>query len=246
MCSALLQVRVPAGAALYSWCGFLLVQLFTVGAAACWCSFLQLVRLPAGEALYSLCGYRLVLVSTAGEAAGWSAACRTSSPSPRGREACSAPQALQSHVQPSGAPRRAHGSRPPRSAGTTTMKCTNRCTRAWAARINTATARQLRVFLNKFYINNNFLISVITHNSIDREKLVASFQPPVPVRDPSWDDTGDVDGWVLLAAAHNIEPKPLIRLWEFYHSRMRVTLTCGKRGNCRLPSTVSCSLINFD
>lgn len=56
----------------------------------------------------------------------------------------------------------------------------------------------------------------------------------MPLSQAPWDDAGDIDGRVLLLAAHHVEAQPLLRLGQLYHSGVRVTLAGRKGCNCGL------------
>ena len=69
-------------------------------------------------------------------------------------------------------------------------------------------------------------------NPIDAEELVPPLEAAVPVRHAPGDDPGDVDGRVLLLAAHHVEAQPLLCLGQLHHSGVSVTLGCSERGHC--------------
>ena len=53
---------------------------------------------------------------------------------------------------------------------------------------------------------------IFSPDPVDAEELVSPLEAPVPVRHAPGDDPGDVDGRVLLLAAHHVEAQPLLRL----------------------------------
>ena len=65
---------------------------------------------------------------------------------------------------------------------------------------------------------------IFSPDPIDAEELVAPLEPPVPVRHAPGDDPGDVDGRVLLLAAHHVEAQALLRLGQLHHPGVGVTL----------------------
>ena len=75
---------------------------------------------------------------------------------------------------------------------------------------------------------------ICSPDPIDAEELVAPLKPPVPVRHAPGDDPGDVDGRVLLLAAHHIEAQPLLGLGQLHHPGVGVTLTGSECGNSGL------------
>ena len=73
-----------------------------------------------------------------------------------------------------------------------------------------------------------------THHAIHRQELVSPLQSSNSVGHASGDDAGDVDGRVLLLAAHDIEAKALLCLGQLHHTGMGVALTGCKGGHCGL------------
>ena len=69
---------------------------------------------------------------------------------------------------------------------------------------------------------------------VDTEELVSSLQAAVPVRHPTRDDPGDVDGGVLLLPAHHVEAEPLLGLGQLHHPGVGVALGSCEGSNCRL------------
>ena len=77
---------------------------------------------------------------------------------------------------------------------------------------------------------------IFSPDPIDAEELVSPLEPPVPVRHAPGDDPGDVDGRVLLLAAHHIEAQPLLGLGQLHHAGVGVTLGSREGSNCGLGS----------
>ena len=80
-------------------------------------------------------------------------------------------------------------------------------------------------------------LSTLSHicsspHTVDAEQLVPALEAAVPVRHAPGDDPGDVDGRVLLLAAHHVEAQPLLCLGQLHHSGVSVTLGCSERGHC--------------
>lgn len=71
-----------------------------------------------------------------------------------------------------------------------------------------------------------------THHTVDGQELVPSLQAAVPLGHAAGDDAGDVDGGVLLLAAHHVEAQPFLRLGQLHHSRVGVTFA-GREGRHR-------------
>ena len=70
----------------------------------------------------------------------------------------------------------------------------------------------------------NIIRNKVTHHTINRQQLVTSLQSPVSVGHSTRDNTGDVDGRVLLLASHHIEAQALLCLGKLYHSGMGMAL----------------------
>lgn len=74
----------------------------------------------------------------------------------------------------------------------------------------------------------------LTYHAVDGQELVSSLQAAVPLGHTTGDDAGDVDGRVLLLAAHHVESQTLLRLRELHHPRVRVAFAGGEGGDCGL------------
>ena len=74
--------------------------------------------------------------------------------------------------------------------------------------------------------------SVPTHHAIHGQQLVAALEASVAVSYASRDDTGDIDGGVLLFAPHDVEAQALICLGQLHYPGMCMALT-GCEGSHR-------------
>ena len=77
---------------------------------------------------------------------------------------------------------------------------------------------------------------IFSPDPIDAEELVSPLEAPVPVRHAPGDDPGDVDGRVLLLAAHHIEAQSLLGLGQLHHAWVGVTLGSREGSHCGLGS----------
>lgn len=73
-----------------------------------------------------------------------------------------------------------------------------------------------------------------SYHAIDGQELIASLQAAVPLGHAPRDDAGDVDGRVLLLAAHHVEAQAFLRLGQLHHPRVGVAFTGCKGCNCGL------------
>ena len=80
--------------------------------------------------------------------------------------------------------------------------------------------------------NPDYTHWMVLPDPIDAEELVPPLEAAVPVCHAPGDDPGDVDGRVLLLAAHHVEAQPLLCLGQLHHSGVSVTLGCSERGHC--------------
>lgn len=62
-----------------------------------------------------------------------------------------------------------------------------------------------------------------TYHAVDGQQLVPSLQAAVPLGHAPRDDAGDVDGRVLLLAAHHVEAQAFLRLRQLHDPRVGVT-----------------------
>ena len=77
---------------------------------------------------------------------------------------------------------------------------------------------------------------IFSPDPIDAEELISPLESPVPVRHAPGDDPGDVDGRVLLLAAHHIKAEPLLSLGQLHHPGVGVTLASCEGGDSGLGS----------
>ena len=61
-----------------------------------------------------------------------------------------------------------------------------------------------------------------TYNSVDAQHLISSLQLSMSVSHTARNDSRDVDGRVLLLAAHHVEAESLLCLGQFHDSRVGV------------------------
>lgn len=81
------------------------------------------------------------------------------------------------------------------------------------------------------------------YHAVDGQELIASLQATVPLGHAPRDDAGDVNGRVLLLAAHHIEAQALLCLGQLHHPWVRVAFAGRKGCNCGLGGTEN-SLFN--
>lgn len=75
------------------------------------------------------------------------------------------------------------------------------------------------------------------YHAVDGQELIASLQAAVPLGHAPGDDAGNVDGRVLLLAAHHVEAQALLRLGQLHHPWVGVAFTGRKGCNCGLGGT---------
>lgn len=73
-----------------------------------------------------------------------------------------------------------------------------------------------------------------THHTIHRQQLVPTLEASMAVSHASRNDTGDVDGRVLLLAPHDIKPQALVRLGQLHYPGMCMALTGREGSHCGL------------
>lgn len=70
-----------------------------------------------------------------------------------------------------------------------------------------------------------------THHTVHRQQLVPTLEASVAVSHTPGNDTGDIDGRVLLLAPHDVEAQALLRLGQLHYPGMCVPLTGGEGSN---------------
>lgn len=78
------------------------------------------------------------------------------------------------------------------------------------------------------------LYQISTYHSIDWEQLVPPFEPSMPFRHSSRNDTRNINGWVLFLSSHDIKAQAFVSLWQLYHPRVWVAFARSKSSNCCL------------
>ena len=54
------------------------------------------------------------------------------------------------------------------------------------------------------------------------------------VSDTTGNNTGDIDGRILLPSTHNVETEALLGFWQFDNSWVSMAFACGESSNGRL------------